>query len=171
MTSSSRLAAVTRLVPHPADAFDPVPLHQVQGTLALHLGPAPGVPLTPEYDERTRSRLESTTDTEIKTWSARFAQAALESIGGDRPISQLVRWTTRDVYRDLERRVQLVRLARPVERTRTIRPQVRSVHVFQPSAGRAEVSVHLRHGERSRALAARLEFRRERWLCSALELG
>ncbi len=171
MSPSTRLASVTRLIPPTSDGFDTVPLHEVQGTLALDLGCSPGIPLTPEYDEGTRSRLESTSDAEVKTWTARFAQAAAESIGGDRPVSQLVRWTSRDVYRDLERRVQLVRLARPAGRTRAIRPQVRSVHVFQPSPGRAEVSVHLRHGERSRALAARLEYRRDRWVCTALEFA
>lgn len=165
------LAMVTRLVPARSDSLDAVPVAEVQGTLALDLRGASGLPATPEYDETTRSRLEATSDAEVKSWSAMFAQAVVESIGGDRPVTQLVRWTDRDVYRDLERRVQLVRLARPSGRSRVIRPQVRSVHVFQPAPGRAEISVHVRHGQRSRALAARLEWRAERWVCTALELG
>jgi hypothetical protein len=48
---------------------------------------------------------------------------------------------------------------------------VRSVHVFLPQPQSAEVSVHVRHGERSRAIAARLEHRGGRWVCTALELG
>jgi len=165
------LATVTRLVPARRDSLDAVPVAQVQGTLALDLRGSSSLPAIPEYDEATRSRLEATSDAELKTWSARFAQAVVESIGGDRPVAQLVRWTSRRVYADLERRVQLVRLARPAGRTRTIRPQVKSVHVFQPQPGCAEVSVHVRHGERSRALAARLEHRGDRWVCTALELG
>ena len=124
-----------------------------------------------EYDEAVRSRVEATTDAELKAWTACFAQGVIESIGGDRPVSQLLRWTSRRVYQDLERRVQLVQLARPAGRTRVIRPQVRSVHVCQPEPGVAEVSVHVRHGGRSRALAARIELRKERWVCTALELG
>ena len=34
-----------------------------------------------------------------------------------------------------------------------------------------EVSIHVRHGERSRAIAARFELAGERWLCSALEFA
>ena len=57
------------------------------------------------------------------------------------------------------------------QRIRTMRPQVRSVHVFQPAPTTAEVTVHVRHGQRSRALAARLELRGGRWTCTALQVG
>jgi rhodanese-related sulfurtransferase len=56
-------------------------------------------------------------------------------------------------------------------RRRTVRPQVRSVHVFHPTPDSAEVSVHVRHGQRSRAIAARLELTRGRWQCTVLQLG
>ena len=49
--------------------------------------------------------------------------------------------------------------------------RLRSVHVFQPAATSAEVSVHVRYGQRSRALAARLERRDGHWTCTALLLG
>jgi rhodanese-related sulfurtransferase len=48
---------------------------------------------------------------------------------------------------------------------------VRSVHVFLPSPASAEVSVHVRHGQRSRAIAARIERFDGRWTCTALEFG
>ena len=54
---------------------------------------------------------------------------------------------------------------------RRLRSQVRSVHVFCPSPAAAEISVHVRHGERSRALAARIELVEDRWCCVALEFG
>jgi hypothetical protein len=165
------LATVTRLVPQSPDSLESVPVAELQGTLALDLRGSSGLPDTPEYDESTRSRLEATHEAEVKAWSARFAQAVVESIGGDRPVSQLLRWTSRTVYQDLERRVQLVRIARTDGRARVVRPQVKSVHVFLPIPGCAEVSVHVRHGQRSRALAARLERRQDRWVCTALEIG
>jgi hypothetical protein len=83
-----------------------------------------------------------------------------------------VRWTSKRVYADLGRRVRILGRTSPVtQRLRTVRPQVRSVHVFQPTADTAEVSVHVRHGQRSRALAARLELDDGRWQCTALQLG
>ena len=163
------MASVTLLARN--DSLDLVPMAEIQGTLALDLRGAAGMPSTPEYDESARSRLEAPHDAEVKSWAARFAQAVIESIGGDRPVSQLVRWTNAKVYQDLDRRARLIGLTRGARRTRAIRPQVRSVHVCQPHPGCAEVSVHIRHGQRSRALAARLERQGQRWVCTALELG
>jgi hypothetical protein len=48
---------------------------------------------------------------------------------------------------------------------------VRSVHLFCPSPEAAEISVHVRHGERSRAIAARIELVSGRWCCTALQFG
>jgi len=64
-----------------------VPIATVQGTLALdlqpHLEPPPprGAPLGRD-------------EAEVDLWARRFAQAAVEIVGGDRPVSQLLRWTT-----------------------------------------------------------------------------
>ena len=146
------------------------PIHAIQGTLALDLrGGRPGLPETPELQPPGPARLPHVADTEVRAWAARLAQAVVEAVGGQRPVSQLVRWTAPDVYRDLERRVQLVRLAS--SGTRSVRPQVRSVHVCRPTTTTAEVSVHVRHAGRSRALAMRMERRGERWQCTVLEFG
>lgn len=152
---------------------DPVPVAPVQGALALDLNGCMGMPATPEL----RPRLnvvdgDGRAVDEVQAWAARFAQAVVEVLGGDRPLPQLVRWTSGRVYSDLARRVRILARTAPVEqRLRTIRPQVRSVHVSLPAEGTAEVSVHVRHGRRSRALAARLELGEGRWQCTALELG
>ena len=168
---SGDLAMVTRL-PQPGDEREVVPVASVQGTLALDLGlprPAPAAPAVPELrvlEGGARERRE------VQAWAARFAQATVEVLGGDRPVAQLLRWTTARVYQDLDRRVRiLARTAPAPQRLRTVRPQVRSVHVFQPLPETAEVSVHVRHGHRSRAIAARLEQRNGRWTCVALQLG
>jgi hypothetical protein len=172
--SGEQLATVTRLTPS-GDERETVPVAVVEGALALDLGlvhttPTPTAPVTPEL--RVLPGSGSREHREVQAWAARFAQATVEVLGGDRPLAQLLRWTTARVYQDLGRRVRVLgRTAPAPQRLRTIRPQVRSVHVFQPEPGTAEVSVHVRHGQRSRAIAARLERRHGRWTCVALQLG
>ncbi|NUR09820.1 MAG: hypothetical protein HOQ45_22760 [Nocardioidaceae bacterium] len=166
---TGHLATVTRLGP-PGGLPEVVPVATVQGTLALDLDGLPPAPAAPEL--RVVRDDEPPGYHEVRAWAARVSQAAVEFVGGDRPVAQLLRWTNARVYQDLDRRVRiLARTARAPQRRRTIRPQVRSVHVFQPRPDCAEVSVHVRHGHRSRALAARLELRRGRWTCVALQLG
>ena len=99
-------------------------------------------------------------------WGLGFVVVALVCVVlGDGPV--------RD---DLERRTRLVqRAATPDGETLPLRSahlaQVRSVHVSRPSAQVAEVSVHVRHGQRSRALALRLDLQEDRWVCTALEFS
>ncbi len=163
-------ATVTTLVPTPGEPPDPVPLAAVQGALALDLGrdggalAGPGLRLVPDRP--------APSDREVRGWAARFAQAVVEVLGADRPLSQLVGCTDVRVYQDLERRVRVLARTSPAPlRRRTIRPQVRSVHVCRVGPRSAEVSVHVRYGPRSRALAARLDLVNGRWTCTALELG
>ncbi|HET6627759.1 MAG TPA: Rv3235 family protein [Nocardioidaceae bacterium] len=152
---------------------EPVPLAAVQGTLALDLRGCTGMPGTPELKPRLNLvDGDGRAVDEVEAWAARFAQAVVEVLGGDRPLSQLVRWTTSRVYADLGRRVRILARTAPArQRLRTVRPQVRSVRVFQPTPASAEVSVHVRHGRRSRALAARLQLDDDHWQCTDLELG
>lgn len=162
------VADVRRLVAPPV--VDPVggngatgartPAIAVEGSLALDLWGAA------EFESEPREIPD------VEPWARRFSQAVVEAVGGVRPVTQLVRWTSRRVYADLERRVRLVAEARGAGRaTSLVRPQVRSVHVSHPTYGVAEIAVHVGHGHRSRAMAARLEFRRGVWCCTALEIG
>jgi Family of unknown function (DUF6459) len=164
-------AVVTRLSPPDRDD---VPLASVQGTLALDLEELPAQ-LSAPPEPSAHLALAPTPDQaadEVRAWAHRFAQAVVEVAGGDRPVTQLLRWTTPRVYQDLSRRVQIMAQTRSApERLRTIRPQVLSVHVFQPKPSSVEVSVHVRYGLRSRALAARMERRRGAWTCTDLQLG
>ena len=140
-----------------------VPPAAVQGTLALDLsGTRPAV--THAGPGPLRPGLEA--------FAARFCAAVVEVIGGDRGVHQLIRWTTEEVYTDLLRRVSALQGATPGDqRLRRLRAQVRSVHLFCPTSEAAEVSVHVRHGQRSRAIAARIERREGRWQCTALQFG
>jgi hypothetical protein len=156
----------------------PIPIASVQGTLALDLAPQLDVPepglahgghagdVVP-IDGRLRAELE--------IWSRRYAQAVVEIVAGDRPVAQLVRWHTRAIHQELGRRAGIVARAgvhhagqgrgrRPV-----VRPQVVSARTCFLTPGVAEVSVHVRHGDRSRAIAARFEHQDGRWVTTALE--
>jgi len=143
-----------------------VPTGSVQGTLALDFRAEAGSHRSPAL------RLLARPTQELEAFAHRFASAVVEVMGGDRGPSQLLRWTSEQVYADLQRRAALVARTTPADRrVRRLRSQVRSVHLFCPSPRAAEVSVHVRHGERSRALAARLEVVEGRWCCTALEFG
>ena len=152
----------------------PEPIATVQGTLALDLGRGPEEshdppPLAPalHLEPRERQRLEA--------WAHRFTQAAVEIAGGDRPVSQLLRWAIPPVYADLARRAQLVRAAALREpsaiRVQQVRPQVESVHTCWIGDEVAEVSARVRYGQRSRAVAVRFEQRADRWQAVALEFA
>jgi hypothetical protein len=162
------------VLPFPA----PVPVTSVQGTLALDLQPRHEPPRPAYRHERAAGdviALDRGARRDLEQWSRRYAQAAVEIVGGDRPASQLLRWSSREVYADLQRRAQLVARAGhhvPGQgRVQPVRPQVRGVHSSFLSPDVAEVSVHVRYGHRSRALAARFERRQGRWLCTALEFA
>jgi hypothetical protein len=166
-----RTAGVTYLVP--GQQQEVVPLAAVQGTLALDLDRVPEAPGTADLRVvEDHSAQPPGEEADLRAWATRFAQATVEVLGGDRPVAQLLRWTNARVYTDLTRRVRILgRTAPAPTRLRTVRPHVHSVRVCRPTPRAAEVSVHVRHGDRSRAIAARLEKRNGRWTCVELQLG
>ncbi|ROR91528.1 Rv3235 family protein [Nocardioides aurantiacus] len=148
-----------------------VPVASVQGTLALDLGRGGG---TPSDDRGLPSPLALLPGgrAELDAFAQRFAAAVVEVVGGDRGPSQLLRWTSPEVYADLQRRSALMNRTVPGDRrVRRLRSQVRSVHLSCPAPGAVELSIHVRRGDRSRAVAARLVQREGRWCCTALEFG
>ncbi len=151
----------------------PAPVASVQGTLALDLGRGPEelpdpppLAVVPE-DASLHRRFEA--------WAHRYTQAAVEIAGGDRPVSQLLRWTTPRVYQDLARRALLVRSAalRDVgaARVQHVRPCVETVHAAWLEEEVAEVCARVRYGQRCRAVALRFEKRAGRWQATALEFA
>jgi hypothetical protein len=103
-------------------------------------------------------------------WAARFMQAVIEVLSSERPLTQLIRWTDANVYADIASRRQ--RLAERSARVpRSGRPPVATVHVYQPAESVTEVAARVTTGNRSRAVAARLERRNDRWLCTAIQFG
>ncbi|MBA3619880.1 MAG: hypothetical protein H0W56_09885 [Acidothermales bacterium] len=172
-----------------------LPAGGVQGSLALAFSLPSGVPAQPEPlpglrlvpVERTDEDGDEREDPLVAPqptprrllpapgrWSARLAQAMLEVLAGERPPTQLLRWTSEPVYADIDSRAR--RLVRPCPGTAQAlavrdRAVVRSVHVSEPADGVAEVCALVQRGARATALALRLEGVDGRWLCTALVLG
>jgi hypothetical protein len=157
-----------------------IPVASVQGTLALDLGPRLDVPEVPVAD-RLRGPAMDVVDVDLvrrrkfEQHAARIGAAVVEIVGGDRPVSQVLRWTTPEVYQDLARRAHLVAAAvgrRPgTGGIQSVRPHLVAAHTSFVSERCAEVSLHVRYGQRSRAVAARFELIRDRWQVSALEFA
>jgi len=159
----------------------------VQGTLALSFvlpGGLPAVPAAPpglrlvpprppEVEEEGEDDFgprptSSSALPDPRSWSGRFVQAVVEVLCGDRPLPQLVRWTSTEVYDDLG---ALVISPRGQATPPPARATVRSVHVTSPFDGVAEVAATVRRGPRVTAVALRLEGLDGRWQCTALHLG
>lgn len=156
-----------------------LPHVRTDGSSALHLTPCLEPPRPRQLVTRPGCDLlevAASVRTELEQWVGRHAQAAVEIVAGDRPASQLLRWNRHDVHQDLVRRAVLVARAgrrepgqgRPPGVTR---PRVHGVRLSFLDATTVEAAIHLRHGERSRALAGRYETRRGRWICTALEFS
>jgi hypothetical protein len=158
--------------------WETAPLHAIQGTLALDLEPQlapPVVPDVPALAGADTVPVAPAVRRELHRWAMTFAQACVEVVLGDRPVSQLVRWTTPELHIELAYRAGVVARAgvhgagrgqRPA-----LRPQVQNVRTCFVAADIVEISIRVRHGERSRAIAGRLEVIGGRWQCTVLEFG
>ena len=146
-------------------------LHQTDGTLALNFDNADDYPvLLSTTTGATHGSVP--TEEQLRAFTARFCAAVIEVMTGDRGPAQLLHCTTPEIYDELIRRGNaLAQVAGADQRRHRPRPRIRSVHVACPSTGIAEFSIHVRHGERSRAVAGRLAWRRGTWLCVALQFG
>lgn len=128
--------------------------------------PFPGMtPILPAPVERGDARA-------IRERSARFMQALVEVLSGERPVRQLAAWMAPDVYAQLTSRLAVH--ARVPLRARSGRgARIVSVHVAMVHDEAAEIAGRMVHRGRSRAIAVRLELqtthRGEKiWRCTAL---
>lgn len=97
-----------------------------------------------------------------------LVQAAMDVVRGHRPASQVLRWTTPEVYSQLRQRARLEQAqTRPGAR----RPVVRSLRASAAGPRGVEVSAVVLDGPRARAVAARLDGEDGRWRLTALVIG
>ena len=156
----------------------------VQGTLALAFVLPSGLPAVPEVPAlRLAGRSVPEPNAagaaagaagalpDPRPWAGRLVQAVAEVLAGDRPVAQLVRWTSAGVFAHMQRRAQGHTRGGSADGPPRQRPVVRSLHISQPAAGVAEVCAAVQRGSRVMAIALRLDVRGGRWLCTALEVG
>jgi Family of unknown function (DUF6459) len=145
----------------------------IQGALALTYPLPTGVDAEPAAGALTFVRRDpaGSAPVDLHHWAARFVQAVVEVVSSDRPVTQLARWTSAVVYAEIADRQRRVAAHRGGAAVRAARQQVATVHVSRPSTNTAEVAARVCLGRRSRAVAARLELERGRWLCTAIAFG
>jgi hypothetical protein len=104
-------------------------------------------------------------------WIARLARAVSEVIAGVRPAGQLTRHVTRPQLARIEARAA-ARRRHPAGRLRATPPprEVRGIRVCAVSPGIVEASAVLIGGERSQAIALRLESVDGRWLATVVDI-
>lgn len=136
----------------------------------LRLVPTPGAEAAPavvltrcEEDLPARTPLAALPP--VRPFAQALVQRLVEVLAGLRPLSQLQRDTSLELFEELERRLT----GRP--RPTGVRPSprdLRSLHVQSRQDGVAEVCATVRRGGRTTALALRLEGRSGAWRCTAL---
>lgn len=149
-------------VPVARPAFSDV-VEPAEGQIPL---PFPGLtPVLPAAVERGDAR-------PLRERSARFMQALVEVLSGERPVRQMAPWMAPDVYEQLSSRLAVharaPRRAIPARGARIV-----SVHVAMVHDEAAEIAGRMVHRGRSRAVAVRLELHTMHrgdkvWRCTAL---
>ena len=137
-----------------------------QGVLALNLGGA----RRGAHDESFAAPQPTASGSlpAADPWCRRYVQVLLEVLAGNRPSTQLLRWSSTDVYAALQRRAALsARLRRGAVPARL--PAVLSVRTCAPRDGVVEAAAVVRDGDRVRAFALRAEGWDGRWRVTALE--
>lgn len=139
------------------------PVEPAPGQIPL---PFPGIrPVLPVPVERGDAR-------PLRERSARFMQALVEVLSGERPVRQMAAWMAPDVYDQLSSR--LTAHARvPLRARNGSGARIVSVHVAMVHDGAAEIAGRMVHRGRSRAIAVRLELQTTHrgaqvWRCTAL---
>ena len=139
-----------------------------QGALALSFSLPGGISAEPEASSQLRLLTAAPPADGLPDparWTARLAQAIVESLYGPRPLQQLIRWTDERVYRGL---VHLAATRPPS--SGNVAPQLRALRVCRVNDRVAEASVVVKLGHRCRALALRLVADKNRWVCVSLDV-
>ena len=104
-------------------------------------------------------------------WVERLARVIIEVVSAHRPAAQLRAWTSPEVFSHLSRRAACAARHPAVRAQPPIARQVLSVRGCAVAPGVVEACAVVSGRTRARAIALRLEFKGERWIATAVELG
>ena len=137
------------------------PLRRAASPLRL----VPALPVADDEDDDAPARTPRADLPPPRPFAHALVVRALEVFAGLRPLSQLQRDTTLELYDEIERQL---RSRPPVRGTRPGRSAVRSLHVQERPEGVAEVCATVLRGARAGAVALRLEGISGSWRCTEL---
>ncbi len=149
--------AVLRLVPPPP----PVPLRLLPAPT-----PAPHLRVVADLEEEPGGRTATSDLPPARPFALALVQRLLEVLAGVRPVAQLQRDTSLELF---DRLGQVVSTQPRHRGPRPDRRAVHSLHIQQRPDGVAEVCATVRKGQRLAALALRLEGVNGRWTCMQLD--
>jgi hypothetical protein len=140
--------------------------------LPTPVGPLSSLPPLPlrlvhdfDDDDQTTSRTPASQLPQARPVAHALVQGLLEVLAGVRPVSQLQRSTSPELFLELEALVH----GRPrATGSRPATGAVRSLHVQQRPEGVAEVCATVQRGRRAAAIALRLEGRDGQWRCTEI---
>lgn len=152
----------------PVRLADPAtaPLGPLRGLAPAPLRLVPALPGHGDEDEDERpARTPVSALPPARPVAHALVQGLLEVLAGVRPVSQLQRGTTPELFLELE---QVVHGRPRPGGARPVTGAVRSLHVQERAEGVAEVCATVRRGPRLAAIALRLEGIGGRWCCTEL---
>lgn len=172
--SASAVAAAPGARPTSADirlllppVVDPEPGHVEPSRPAGHRLVSVRSPLDEAaHPAAPEERADPVTLPDPRGFAGPLVLAAQEALVGARPLAQLVRWVTPEVYQRLADALPLTRTTASRARGRVI-----SVRATPVSPTAAEATVVLHDGTRVRAAAVRVEEHRGRWRATVLDIG
>ena len=139
------------------------PLRQLAPAPLRLVPPLPMAPAQPDDEEDGPRRTPAGDLPAVRPVAQALVQGLLEVLAGVRPVSQLQRATTPELFAELE---QLVHGRPRAAGPRPVTGALRSLHVQERPEGVAEVCATVRRGSRMAAVALRLEGLGGRWCCT-----
>lgn len=147
-----------------ATATAPIgPLRQLAPAPLRLVPPLPLSPVLPDDDEDGPRRTPADDLPAVRPVAQALVQGLLEVLAGVRPVHQLQRATSPELFAELE---QLVHGRPRAAGARPATGAIRSLHVQERPEGVAEVCATVRRGPRMAAVALRLEGLGGRWTCT-----
>ena len=183
--SPAELARLAQLAP--ADDAGPIAVYRARTREEIP-APVPAAPRqAPEHDDPAPSAVPSAPwssdpadDARVRAICQSVALAALEVLGGVRPLQQMSRWLDQENYDRLQLRANLVRGRRQAAAGSGSGPdpqllhrgvRIRSCRLCPVAEGIYEGAVVALEHDRARAVALRIQLRRGLWRVTALEIG